>query len=183
MIDISGNPEAKGSNGALIGVLCGLLLVAAAAAGSYKVIAAGKPAPIDAAAIQQAVRSADMDWSRAAGAHNLTAVVSYYGDGAVMLPPNAPMATDALAIRKQWAAMLPPEVAATWTPGRVEVAAAGDLVYDVGTYTAITRATRKARGSTDSGKYMSIWKKQADGNWKVASQIWNSDKPEAGEKK
>jgi ketosteroid isomerase-like protein len=180
MIDISGKPEAKSSNGSLIAVLCGFLLVAAAVAGGYKVIAARKPAPIDAAAIQQAVRSADMEWSRAAGAHNLTAIVSYYSDGAVMLPPNAPMATDALAIRKQWAAMLTPEVAATWTPGRVEVAAAGDMVYDVGTYTAITRATKKTRGSTDGGKYMSIWKKQADGGWKVTSQIWNSDKPEAG---
>ena len=175
MIDISGNPEPKSSKGGMIAVLCVFALVAAAAVGGYKVIAAKKPAPIDTAAIEQTVRAADMEWSKAAGAHNLTGVVSYYGDGAVMLPPNAPMATDIVAIRKQWAAMLPAEVDATWTPGRVEVATAGDLVYDVGTYTAITKATKKTKGSTDTGKYMSIWKKQVDGSWKVTSQIWNSD--------
>jgi ketosteroid isomerase-like protein len=182
MIDISGKPEAKGSMGP-VAVLCVFLLVAAAAVGGYKVIAANKPAPINTAVIELTVRSADMEWSKAAGAHNLTAIVSYYGDSAVMLPPNAPMATDAMSIRKQWAAMLTPEVDATWTPGRVEVASAGDLVYDVGTYTAITKATKKTTGSTDTGKYMSIWKKQADGSWKVTSQMWNSDKAVPAAKK
>jgi ketosteroid isomerase-like protein len=182
MIDISGKPEQKSSKGP-VAVLCVFLLVAAAAVGGYKVIAANTPAPVNPAAIELTVRSADMEWAKAAGAHSLTAIVSYYSDGAVMLPPNAPMATDAVSIRKQWAAMLTPDVDATWTPGRVEVATAGDLVYDVGTYTAITRATKKTAGSTDTGKYMSIWKKQADGSWKVTSQIWNSDLPAAGAKK
>jgi ketosteroid isomerase-like protein len=26
----------------------------------------------------------------------------------------------------------------------------------------------------DNGKYMTLWKKQADGSWKVFSEIWNS---------
>jgi ketosteroid isomerase-like protein len=30
---------------------------------------------------------------------------------------------------------------------------------------------------TDHGKYVAVWKKQADGNWKVAVDIWNTDLP------
>src|SRR6266550_3141383 len=31
--------------------------------------------------------------------------------------------------------------------------------------------------SVDRGKYVAVWKKQADGNWKVALDIWNTDLP------
>jgi ketosteroid isomerase-like protein len=30
---------------------------------------------------------------------------------------------------------------------------------------------------TDRGKYVTIWKKQADGSWKVIADIFNSDLP------
>lgn len=177
MIDISGNPEPKSSKTGLIVVLSVFLLAAVAAVGGYRVIAARRPAPVDLAAIQQAVRSADLQWAKAAGAHDLATVVSYYGDGAVILPPNAAMAMDKVSIQKQWTAMLTPDVDLSWTPGRVVAASAGDLVYDVGTYTAIRKATKKTKASSDTGKYMSIWTKQTDGTWKVTSQIWNSDLP------
>jgi len=28
------------------------------------------------------------------------------------------------------------------------------------------------------GKYVTIWKKQEDGNWKIAVDIWNSEDPQ-----
>jgi len=27
----------------------------------------------------------------------------------------------------------------------------------------------------DRGKYLEVWEKQADGNWKCAADTWNSD--------
>ena len=35
----------------------------------------------------------------------------------------------------------------------------------------------------DRGKYVEIFKKQADGTWKVIVDIWNSDLPAASDKK
>ena len=53
----------------------------------------------------------------------------------------------------------------TWRPVTVEVAQSRDIGYVIGTYEM----------KTDTGKYIEIWKKQDDGNWKVALDILNSD--------
>ena len=29
--------------------------------------------------------------------------------------------------------------------------------------------------TTDKGKYVEVWEKQADGNWKCGTDTWNSD--------
>jgi len=35
---------------------------------------------------------------------------------------------------------------------------------------------KKGKTTTDGGKYLSVWKKQADGSWKTEANSWNSDK-------
>jgi ketosteroid isomerase-like protein len=35
----------------------------------------------------------------------------------------------------------------------------------------------------DRGKYLEVWKKQADGTWKCVMDMWNSDLPLRAEKK
>ena len=45
------------------------------------------------AADESAIRALDAQWSKTAGAHDLDGIVSYYSDDAVLLPPNAPVAT------------------------------------------------------------------------------------------
>src|SRR5215472_11214735 len=58
----------------------------------------------DAAALQRT----DEQWSAAAGRKDVAATVAFYGDDAVMLPPNAPIIAEQNAIRQAWAAMLGP---------------------------------------------------------------------------
>ena len=56
------------------------------------------------------------------------------------------------------------------------MAKAGDLAYVSGTYEeTMTDASRKP--GKDRGKYLAIFKKQADGTWKCIRDIWNSDLP------
>lgn len=33
---------------------------------------------------------------------------------------------------------------------------------------------------TDKGKFLEVWKKQADGNWKCVADMFSSDVPVAG---
>jgi ketosteroid isomerase-like protein len=47
----------------------------------------------------------------------------------------------------------------------------GDLGYSTGTYTATFGEM------TDKGKYVTIWRKQSDGSWKVTEDMFNSDLP------
>jgi uncharacterized protein (TIGR02246 family) len=136
---------------------------------------------VDAAAadtnIEQALRDLDAQWSAAAGAKDLDKTVSYYSDDAIVMPPNAPPATTKEAIRSAWKEMLTtPGAGISWKASKVEVAKSGDLAYVSGTYEEMmTDASGKP--VKDHGKYVEIFKKQADGTWKVIVDIWNSDLP------
>jgi ketosteroid isomerase-like protein len=56
----------------------------------------------------------------------------------------------------------------TWEPEVAEVSAAGDLGYTSGPY--VYRQSRDAEPAS-YGDYVSVWKKQADGTWKVFLDI------------
>jgi ketosteroid isomerase-like protein len=48
-----------------------------------------------------------------------------------------------------------------------------DLAYVYGNYNLVSQPG----GFKDNGKYIEIWKKQADGKWQVVYDIWNSSLP------
>ena len=127
--------------------------------------------------IEQALRDLDAQWSAAAGAKDLAKTVSYYAESAIVMPPNGASATTKEAIRSAWKEMLGrPGAGISWKATKVEVAKSGDLAYVSGTYEeTMTDATGKP--VKDHGKYVEIFKKQADGTWKVVADIWNSDLP------
>ena len=59
-----------------------------------------------------------------------------------------------------------------WSPQYAEVAKSGELGYTWGTY-SLTYMDQNGEEQKSYGKYLNIWKKQADGNWKVAIDIGN----------
>lgn len=130
-------------------------------------------------AVEQALRNRDAHWSAAAGAKDLDKTVSYYSDDAIVLPPNAPSATTREAIRSAWQELLTsPGAATSWKATKVEVAKSGDLACVSGTYED-TMTDASGKPAKDHGKYVEIFKKQADGTWKAIVDIWNSDLPAA----
>ncbi len=128
------------------------------------------------AKIEQALRDIDAQWSAAAGAKDLDKTVSYYSDDAIVLPPNAPAATTKEAVRNRWKDDLGSMISGSWKATKVEVAKAGDLAYVSGTF---EWTSKDASGKTvnDHGKYVEIFKKQADETWKAIVDIRNSDLP------
>jgi len=125
-----------------------------------------------------ALRDLDAQWSKTAGTNDVDASVAYYSDDASLLPPNAPIVTGKQAIRAAWAAMLAPGVSLSWQSDKVEAARSSDLAYMTGTYTMSTKQSLSKAPVTEQGKYVEVWKKQADGKWKVVADIFNSDQPE-----
>ncbi len=103
--------------------------------------------------------------------------IAVYSDDAIVMPPNSAMVQDKGGERKAWAAILVPGANISWTAGKVVAAQSGEMVYDVGMYTLITSASKGKPQTTDGGKYLAVWKKQADGSWKAVASTWNSDKP------
>jgi len=128
---------------------------------------------------EQALRDADAQWSKAAGAKDLDKTVSYYADDAIVMPPNASAATTKEAIRKVWQDLIAsPGLVISWKATKVEVAKSGDLACLSGTY-ELTMNDASGKPVNDRGKYVEVWEKQADGKWKCGADIRNSDLPAA----
>jgi ketosteroid isomerase-like protein len=137
----------------------------------------GQQAPVDTRVADQiAIREIDAQWSKAAGARDLDGTVSYYSDDASVLSPNAPIASDKKSVRAIWAELLVPELSVSWQVSKVDVARSGDLGYAVGTY-QITPTDPQSKIPADHGKMVEVFKKQSDGKWKCAADIFNSDLP------
>jgi uncharacterized protein (TIGR02246 family) len=134
-------------------------------------------APDTRAADERAIRETDVTWSKVAGAKDLEAILSFYTDDASLLPANAPMATGKDAMRTAWSQLLAtPGFGLSWQPTKAEVSRGGDLGYTIGTY-ELTMTGPGGQPIIDRGKYVVVWKKQADGNWKAAADIFNSSQP------
>jgi ketosteroid isomerase-like protein len=170
--------DPRGMSKGFVGAVVFLLLVVLAGGGAYWMKTHSKPAGfVDLQASVDAVRAADSAWAKKAAAHDVEGTISYYADDAVVMAPNVGIAMDKGAERKAWADILVPGADVSWSSGKVEAAQSGELVYDVGVYTVITKASKGKAQTVDGGKYLAVWKKQADGNWKAVASTWNSDNP------
>ena len=127
-----------------------------------------------ASADEKAVRDADAEWSKVAGAKDLDKTVAFYADDAIVMPPNQAMVTTKTGIRDLWKGFLDSLTNISWKTTRVEMAKSGDMGCLIGTYTLTMKD-----GTKDTGKYCEVWEKQADGKWKVATDMFSSDLPPA----
>lgn len=100
-------------------------------------------------------------------------VKAYYADEAIILPPNMPAATGHAGIEAVLKTF-PPITA--FELNTDEVVGHGDLAYVRGRYT-MTFSPPGAPPIPDSGKYLEIWRKQADGSWKATRDMFSSDIP------
>ncbi|HET8782915.1 MAG TPA: DUF4440 domain-containing protein [Pyrinomonadaceae bacterium] len=129
------------------------------------------------AADEATLRSLDADWSKAAGARDIDKTVSYYSDDALIMPSNSPVLQGKAAARAMWQGMFDmPGFGGGWKATKVDVARSGDLAYVTGTY-EINETDASGKPKTDKGKYLEVWKKQADGTWKCVADMFNTDLP------
>lgn len=132
---------------------------------------------VDKAAEETVLKKADADWSKAAAAQDVDKTVSYYAADALVLPPNGTAITDKGAIRNAWKEMITaPSFSGGWTASKVDVAKSGEIGYISGTWQFKWNGPDR-KPASDHGKFVEVWKKQPDGSWKCAVDIWNSDVP------
>jgi uncharacterized protein (TIGR02246 family) len=124
----------------------------------------------------RAVRDLDTAFVRNANAKDAAALTSaFYAEDAVLLPPGSPKLTGTEAIRGFWEAFIGNGVTdvAIETSGLEE---SGDLAYGVGTYSC-TMPSPSGERFRDTGKFIVVYRRQADGGWKVIADQFNSDLP------
>lgn len=126
-----------------------------------------------------AIRKATAAASKAAQAKDVGGWITFYTDDATVYPPNEPILKGKAAIQ-EWIseAVADPNFAVSWQTTKVEVAEAGDLGFASGTYEA-TVNDEAGNPVSVQGKWVAVYKKQADGTWKCVTDIWNKDQPAA----
>jgi uncharacterized protein (TIGR02246 family) len=112
----------------------------------------------------------------AALAKDFAAWAALFLDDSAVYPPNEPAVTGRVAIRA-WLERLPPIT--EFKLNNVKVEGREDLAYVLGTYT-MTMAPPGAPGPIkDSGKFVTVLRRQADGRWLAAVDMFSSDLPAA----
>jgi ketosteroid isomerase-like protein len=111
--------------------------------------------------------------------NDLDGTVAFYADDAVLLPPNALIATDRKSTRESWSGLLGPNTTVSWKVSKVEVAKSGELGHLYGIYSLSIQDPKGGSPVRDTGKLVEIWKKHADGKWKCIADTYNSDLPAA----
>ena len=125
---------------------------------------------------EQAIRKLDKEWSAAAQSKDAGKMLAYYSEEGSAFPFNAPIATGKEQIQKLWTGLMSmPGFALTFSPTKIEVAKSGDMAYDVGTF-ELKLNDASGNPTTAAGKYVVVWKKQADKQWKAVADIFNTDK-------
>ncbi len=78
----------------------------------------------------------------------------------------------AIAARSKWPA---DSYQLTWTPEGGALASAGDMGYTWGHYEGRSAGS----AAVQRGRYLTVWKKEPDGSWKILMDSSNDDPPEA----
>jgi len=120
----------------------------------------------------------EVQFMKAAATQGSAGYMSFYAQDAVELPNGA----DAIKGKDnigQTMGFLDQGNKLTWKPDFSDMAASGDLGYTYGTYVFTSKDKDKdGKPVVEYGKYVTIWKKQKDGTWKVAVDMGNaSPKP------
>ena len=101
-------------------------------------------------------------------------VAAFYADDAVTLMPNADAKHGRAAIRQGFNAMAGLNANLRLTTDRV--VQSGDLAYETGTYD-MTMSPSGTAPMNDRGKYLTVWRRQADGTWKIVADSINTSLP------
>lgn len=126
---------------------------------------------------EAAIRAADQAWLKSFAGKDLEKSIEACAETASVLAPNFGRADGKEAIRKLFTGYFAlPEFTVSWQPMQVQVARSGDLGYSCGSYTLSFKGP-DGKTIADRGKYATIWRKQADGRWKVVLDAFNSDLP------
>ena len=118
------------------------------------------------------IRSAAPRFISAFNAGNADTIAAMYTDDAVLLVPNAPIAKGNAAIHDAYRSFFN-STHATLNFAADRIVQSGDVAYEYGHYTM-------GMGSmNDQGNYVTVWRRQSNGDWKMVEDSINSSMPMA----
>lgn len=135
------------------------------------------PPEVDMAALRKTIDDYNAATTESMLTNDVEKAMPFYADDAVSMPPNFPTNKGREAIKAGITQMMQSGMKVTAANFTVtEVEAAGKIAYEVGEYD-MTMTMPGMGEMKDNGKYVAVWKQQADGSWKVHAEIWNTSVP------
>lgn len=141
-------------------------------------LSCARPETFDVAKVKKSIEAENAKYSEAIKQGNVVGALAAYTDDATALPPDGQMIKGKQALEELYKRFLQigmKEVTLT----TLDVSGSGDVAYEIGK-TKVRIQPEGQPSMTDSTKYLVVWKRQADGTWKVHVDIWNFSVPIAG---
>jgi len=154
----------------ILALVAATLVALAASAGS-------RPSAAPSKATAETLKQLEGVFMQAAAEKGSAGYMSYYSDDAVELPNGADAIVGKTNIAAGMGFLDDKNNRLTWAPIGADISVSGDLGYTYGTFEFRSK-DKDGKQTVDRGKYMTVWKRQADGSWKVAVDMGNSGKKE-----
>lgn len=118
---------------------------------------------------------ADRAFARDVQARRLEGWLAAFADSGLLLRPNAPVTPGKAFVGERMASAFgDTSFTLNWEPLMADVSATRDLGYTVGLYQS-HRLDADGKPVVGTGKYATIWRRQADGAWKVVLDVGVAD--------
>lgn len=130
---------------------------------------------VDPQAARVEIMEADRAFAESTADQGLDGWVETFAEDGAMFPAGGPVVRGKDAIRALMAPAFEDDgFSLLWEPTEADVSASGDLGYTTGRFER-TVTDPDGAPATTIGKYITIWKKQPDGTWKVVADIGTPD--------
>ena len=125
---------------------------------------------------REALMQADRDFDKATAAKGVDGWVSFFAEDGKMYGRGGDLVTGRAGIRELMAPRFAdPKATLRWEPTFAAVSKSGDLGYTTGKSKG--RTVEDGKLMEREGRYLSIWRKQKDGSWKVEIDHGNAGPP------
>jgi ketosteroid isomerase-like protein len=128
-----------------------------------------------AATPEEQIMKADRDFNQATQAKRAEGWNSYFAENAAV--PSTPPVAGKEAISEHYRKVFADQnFTLTWEPTKAEVFPGGNMGYTTGKYVARFK-DKAGKLMQQTGRYITVWKKQADGAWKIVTDTGSEDGP------
>jgi len=112
-------------------------------------------------------------------ANDPDALMAELTDDVVFMPPGQAAARGKAAVRAWYEATIAEATTVKLEIPVREVVVAGDWGIETGSFAWVLAPVGGGEHFSAKGNFIAIWRRDSDGGWRIASDIWNSSDPES----